>query len=229
MKKILAPALALAFVVLTATSISADTISIGAMKDTSIFQSNVNNSGGGGNGLFAGTNGASSPRRALIAFDIAGSIPASSLIQSVQLTLTLGQVAGGGGGTGGVSGMPFIDLFSLTRNWGEGTAQSAVPPSDSLNGQAQGAGASASDATWNAAAFLQANWTTAGGDFANPLAPSATTQITGTTLNVPYSWNSTAALVADVQGWLDNPATNFGWILRRYFKTRTGCLIFRLL
>jgi hypothetical protein len=29
----------------------------------------------------------------------------------------------------------------------------------------------------------------------------------------PYSWDSTPEMVADVQSWLDDPATNFGWIL----------------
>jgi hypothetical protein len=28
-----------------------------------------------------------------------------------------------------------------------------------------------------------------------------------------YDWSSTATSVADVQGWLDNPSQNFGWIL----------------
>jgi hypothetical protein len=27
------------------------------------------------------------------------------------------------------------------------------------------------------------------------------------------TWNSTAGMVADVQDWLDNPSTNFGWAL----------------
>jgi len=27
-----------------------------------------------------------------------------------------------------------------------------------------------------------------------------------------YTWSS-AQMVADVQGWLDNPATNFGWLM----------------
>jgi hypothetical protein len=27
------------------------------------------------------------------------------------------------------------------------------------------------------------------------------------------TWESTAALVQDVQGWLDAPTTNFGWLL----------------
>ena len=27
-----------------------------------------------------------------------------------------------------------------------------------------------------------------------------------------YTWSS-AQMVADVQGWLDNPASNFGWLM----------------
>ncbi|MCL4211824.1 MAG: hypothetical protein KJZ68_14310, partial [Phycisphaerales bacterium] len=29
----------------------------------------------------------------------------------------------------------------------------------------------------------------------------------------PYTWGSTSGMVGDVQGWLDNPAANFGWVL----------------
>ena len=29
-----------------------------------------------------------------------------------------------------------------------------------------------------------------------------------------YTWGSTAQLVTDVQGMLDNPSGNFGWIVR---------------
>ena len=28
-----------------------------------------------------------------------------------------------------------------------------------------------------------------------------------------YTWGTTAQMVADAQSWLDNPTTNFGWIL----------------
>ena len=28
-----------------------------------------------------------------------------------------------------------------------------------------------------------------------------------------YTWGSTPGMVADVQGWLDQPGANFGWIL----------------
>jgi len=37
--------------------------------------------------------------------------------------------------------------------------------------------------------------------------------LTGTTVGTAYTWPSTSQLVADVQGWLDTPAMNFGWQL----------------
>ncbi len=91
----------------------ADTVTIGASKDTTIYQNNPNNSSGGGNGLFAGTDGDVSPRHALIAFDIADNIPAGATITDVQLTLFLGQVAGSGMGGGG--GNSTIELHRAGR------------------------------------------------------------------------------------------------------------------
>src|SRR5689334_3010417 len=85
-------------VVVTTVTLSvpgmAATITIGASRDATIFENNVNNSNGAGPGMFAGTNGMGSPRRGLLDFDIAGSVPTGATITDVQLTLHLGQVAG---------------------------------------------------------------------------------------------------------------------------------------
>jgi Dockerin type I domain len=184
------------------------TITIGASKDTTIYQNNVNNSSGGGNGLFAGTNGTASPRRGLIAFDIVDNVPAGSTITDVQLTLFVGQVAGSGGS--GSGGTATIDLHRLLADWGEGTTQKQTPPNDSFVGLGQGAAANSGDATWNSRFFSTSLWNTPGGDFAS--AASATASV-GTTLNTATVWGSTASLVSDVQQWLATPAVNFGWAL----------------
>ncbi|HVU86195.1 MAG TPA: DNRLRE domain-containing protein [Pirellulales bacterium] len=176
------------------------------VKDNTIFQNNVNNSDGGGPGMFSGTNGASSPRRGLIEFNVAGNIPAGSTITSVQLVLFLGQVAGSGGGGGGGGGTS-IGLHDVLKAWGEGTAGSG---NTSIGGTGQGFAAGTGDATWNASAFPSTLWTNPGGDFA---AASSATIAIGTTLNAANTWGSTAAMVADVQSWLDNPSGNFGWEL----------------
>jgi hypothetical protein len=53
-------------------------------------------------------------------------------------------------------------------------------------------------------------WTNAGGDFV-PTASAST--LVGLVPNVTSVWNSTAGLVSDVQSWLDNPSSNFGWLV----------------
>jgi hypothetical protein len=130
------------------------------------------------------------------------------VIQNVQLNLVLGSVAGGaaGGGPATVN----VDLHKLVANWGEGTSQLQSPPTDSLGGQGQGVAASMGDATWSSNFHLVSPWTNAGGDF-DPAA-SASASI-GNAVNSTYSWMSTAQLVSDVQAWLDDPSSNFGWAL----------------
>lgn len=195
----------LALLVFGAASARADVVTLGANHDTTIFQNNVNNSSGGGPGIFAGTNGAVSPRRGLMSFDLS-SIPAGAIITGVQLTLTVGQIAGSGGSGG--TNTETIGLFAITRPWGEGTVQSGAT---SIGGTGQGAAASLGDATWNQSAFSITSWTTPGGDFASTASASLT--LNNASPGLSFTWLSTAQLVADVQGWLDNPSTNNGWEL----------------
>ncbi|EDY22180.1 hypothetical protein CfE428DRAFT_0305 [Chthoniobacter flavus Ellin428] len=195
----------LALVAFCAASVRADVVTIGAAHDTTIFQNNVNNAAGGGPGIFAGTNGAISPRRGLMSFDLS-SIPAGATITNVQLTLTVGQIAGSGG-SGGMS-TETIGLFEITRPWGEGTAESGAT---SMGGTGQGAAAANGDATWNQSAFGQTSWTNPGGDFVSTASASLT--LTNAQPGLSFTWLSTSQLVSDVQGWLDTPSTNDGWEL----------------
>jgi hypothetical protein len=201
--------IALGVIVAVIHPAQAATVTIGASRDATIFQNNVDNGSGAGNGLIAGTNGAgNSPRRALIGFDIAGSVPEGSIVQSATLTLFLGQFPN-------VAATPTstIGLQRILADWGEGTTLEQNPPNDTFGGQGQGASAVAGDVTWNARFFSAISptpWTNPGGDFAAAI--SASTVVTRS-LNTGYSWNSTDAMVDDMQGWLDDPQSNFGWML----------------
>src|SRR5690606_29351298 len=64
------------------------------------------------------------------------------------------------------------------------------------------------DATWTARFYNTANWTTPGGDFVST--PSASQFISGSFGNAVYS---STAMIEDVQAWVSNPGSNFGWIL----------------
>ena len=166
--------------------------------------------------MFSGTDGNASVKRALVKFDVAASVPPGSTITDVQLTLFLGQVAGNA-----TTGTATIALHRLTAGWGEGTTGTGT----SIAADGQGFAAQDGDATWANRFFSStspAPWTNAGGDF---IASISTQTTVGATTNNGYTWVSTPALVADVQGWLDNPSSNFGWLLQN--NNEVGVKTFR--
>jgi hypothetical protein len=150
---------------------------------------------GAGPSFFAGETGSmagNALRRGVIAFDIADNIPAGSIINSVTLTLHV---------SNSVSGAQTVELHRLSDDWGEGTSNAGA------NGGA-GAPATTNDATWLYDFFNTATWTNPGGDFVSTASASASVGGIGFD-----SWGSTSQMVTDVQSWLDNPGSNFGWIV----------------
>jgi hypothetical protein len=154
------PKLGFALLALTATTqlmstAKANTISLGASRDATIYQNTPDNSNGAGFTTFAGNNGMDSPRRSLLDFDVAGNVPAGSTIDSVQLSLVLQGVAG-------VDTTPrTISLLPLLTNWGEGTSGMGLGG----GGTGQGFPAKQGDATWSQNFFGVSAWTNSGGDF----------------------------------------------------------------
>jgi hypothetical protein len=171
-----------------------------ALKDATLFESSTGTlAAGGEDGLFVGrtAQGAgTSLRRGLIEFDLS-QIPDGAIINSVELRLLTTMDPPAGPATTPVS------LHRVLGDWGEGN----VNP-----GGVGGAGGAAQtgDATWRHQFFPSDPWTNVGGDFTAQASASATVGSQGTFA----TWLSTAALVADVQAWADNDATNFGWLLR---------------
>jgi hypothetical protein len=218
--------LCLALVVLLLPSAtSADTITLVSSRDTTLFQEAPSNSDGAGRSMFVGD--AQGPtRRALIGFDIAGNIPAGSIVTSVQLGLVLE------GKAQNESMMRPIELRRLLADWAEGTTGQGT------GGLGTGRGfptpANGTTATWSHRFYNTVPWTAAGGDFAETA--SGITMV-GLIPNMPTVWDSTPAMVNDVQSWLDSPATNFGWLLlgdeftahaaRRFFTREAANMAFR--
>ena len=83
---------------LSIANVHGDIVSIGASKDNTMFEANTGKSNGAGSYFFAGRTGINNGgllHRALIAFDIAGNIPAGATIDSVSLSLNLSQTVSG--------------------------------------------------------------------------------------------------------------------------------------
>ena len=153
-------------------------------------------SNGAGQYIFSGFTESGVERRAVLRFDLS-SIPSGSTILSATVTLNLNRVADSS------SPSDLFGLRRLTADWGEGT-------SDGGSEEGGGGPATANDATWCDSFFQVTPWTSLGGDF---VSPASATVAVGTTTPSQQVWGSTIDLVADVQGWVDLPGSNFGWIL----------------
>lgn len=184
--------LAAAAAVFLSAHASGVVVNLGASKDNTLFEDPAGSlSSGAGQWLFAGYTAQSARRRGLVGFDVS-SIPAGSTINSVRLTLHMSRT---------ITATELVTLHQVNASWGEGTSDS------SAMGGGIGAPATAGDATWLHRFFDSSTWTTPGGDFT--ASALATTPVSGVGF---YSWNS-AAMVAQVQSWVNTPATNNGWML----------------
>jgi hypothetical protein len=194
-KTLLAAAVAAAISYAGTGLANADMISINPSKDNTLYEydpAEGDHSNGAGFHFFAGENGMGELRRGVLAFDIAGTIPAGSTILGVTLSMNMSRTP--------VSTAYTIELHKLLADWGEGTSQASGEEGD-------GAPATPNDATWRHRFYDTIFWSAQGGDFSATVSASQSVGVVG-----PYTWSS-AQMVADVQGWLDNSVSNFGWLV----------------
>jgi hypothetical protein len=176
------------------TSVSAAIINVTPSKDNTLYEFDPkegDHSNGAGFHFFAGENGMGEVRRGVLAFDLAGIIPVGSTIIAVSLTMNMSMTP---------AGAETVELHKLLADWGEGTSHAPM-------GEGDGAPATSNDATWRHRFFDTIFWATQGGDFSATVSASQSVGGTG-----QYTWSSTQ-MVADVQSWVDNPASNFGWLV----------------
>jgi hypothetical protein len=168
-------------------------VTLSPNKDATLYQDPTGAyASGAGEHLFIGNNKQGLSRRALIAFDVAGSIPPGATIKGVSLTLTLSRTVAGAG---------TVELRRVLADWGEGA-------SDASANEGGGTFAESGDATWIHRKYDTARWQSPGGDFSPEASADATVDGAGA-----YTWGPTSPLAADVQSWLDDPLSNFGWLL----------------
>ena len=194
-KTLLTLVLAAALTGIASDLASAATISIMPSKDNTLYEfdpDDGDHSNGAGFHFFAGETAMSELRRGVLAFDIAGSIPHGSIITSVTLSMNMSRT---------ISETPrIVELHKLLADWGEGTSHAPGEEGD-------GAPATTNDATWRHRFFDTIFWAMQGGDFSATVSASQSVGPVG-----QYTWNS-AQMVADVQSWVNNPASNFGWLV----------------
>lgn len=174
-----------------AAPLAAQTLLLEPVADATVYEESPEFANGSGDFLFSGRIVGGPRRRLLLRFDIAGALPPGATVTGATLTLTVDRT---------ISGSVAMPLHRVLSAWGEGASDAGSPGG-------QGTAAAAGDATWMWRSFPTQAWTTPGGDFG--IVPSAVTTVAG---EAAYSWNG-AGMVADLQSWLDAPASNHGWML----------------
>src|SRR5438105_991401 len=184
-------------------------ISINPSKDNTLYQYNPNEgdlSNALGFHFFTGTILMGESRRGVLAFDIAGNVPPGSTITGVSLSMNIAKTIDGTART--------TELHKLFADWGEGTSRA---PGE----EGSGAPATPNDATWRHRFYDTIFWTTQGGDFSATVSASQSVGGLG-----QYIWSSTQ-MIGDVQSWLDNPVSNFGWLVLGVESTTPKRVIIR--
>jgi len=175
----------LAWLCLTSIA-SADSVTLVPAADATISEKSLDLSLGSATTLDSGTTGPNEGlklNRVLLKFDVAANIPSNAIVTSADLTLTLV--------TAPTPTNLWFSLHRVSQDWSE----SAV--------------------TWTNRLSPPAPWSVPGGaapqDFSSSVSQS--NLILGATVPADFTFVSNPSMVADVQDWVSNSATNFGWIL----------------
>lgn len=171
------------------------TVVIPPAADTFLSEFSPDHNVGGNTNLAAGTVSNGTRTRALLRFDIAAHVPAGSAITGVSLRLNVNRVNMGGG---------VNSVFELRRVW--------VPWTEGAQTNNLGAPAAPGETTWNHRLAPETPWSAPGGapgsDFAGTASGTAAVAGIGA-----YDFTGSLSLAEDVRSWLDDPVSNFGWVL----------------
>jgi hypothetical protein len=182
------------------------TVTLIPAADTTIMAFAPDNNAGGRPWISAGSNRFSSPNRALLRFGIATNVPAGARITAATLSLSVTGIPIDGYAVG------VFDLHRLLRDWGEGNK-------NPINSPGQGLPAGTNEADWNTPFAYTTNvWGQPGAAEGSDYAAAVTaSQYFYDTTQSPYPFPGPSdddnPMIRDIQLWLDQPGTNFGWIL----------------
>ncbi len=170
----------------------ADVVQLQARQDNTLYDiADGLLANGAGDRFFTGTTAGGSRRRGLVAFDLSA-LPAGATILSASVTLSMSKT---------ITGMQMVKLHRVLTDWGEGA-------SNAPGEEGGGAPAQNGDVTWQHNFFPASFWANEGGDFAPTASASRMVSVVGS-----YTWASTPGLIADVQAWVDDPASAYGWLV----------------
>jgi len=186
--------------------IHAGTVTNLPSADTTLFQYSPDGNMGRATTLVVGSTANGAPARALVRFPLAG-IPRGARIISAELRIEVQRAP--------QMRRPepsFLDVRRVEFPWVEGES------SDNLGGPAN-----LGEPTWNSRGHGSATWAEPGGRIGVDVSAEVHGTSSRSLVGVgSYTVPTTPDLVHDVQGWLDDPASNHGWMLMARLEDYTA-------
>lgn len=178
-----------------------DSIKIRPYADNTLYEDPIDTlSNGSGSYFFSGMTAGFLKRRGLVKFSFLDYIPPCAIVTRVTLRLHMSKT---------ISGNKTVQLRKVLEDWGAGL-------SDAPDEEGYGTFAEPGDATWYNTFYNDQYWSSNGGVFANTVTASNSVGGVGY-----YTWGSNTQMVNDVQGWVDDPSSNFGWLVLGDESTNT--------
>lgn len=175
-------------------------ITLNPVADTSVMEISPFNNLGAVQSLAIGVTATESAARGLVRFDLS-SVPANAVVTSAELSMVVVR-------QGAFVEDSTFDLHRLLVAWGEGNKGAGI-----LTGS--GTPATDGEASWVARLSPLTFWGSGGGAAGSDYKaePSSSAETASTMV-----FESTADMVSDVQSWLGNPSSNFGWLVKDNFE-----------
>jgi hypothetical protein len=190
--------------VLAAGSARAATQVLPPSDDTFINDGNADNNNGATLSIFTGTDGHGGNMRGLIRFAMPASLQGRVTVTGAQLTLTVQAL---GNGTAGAAATE--TLQAVVEAWVQGNGIGDAPSAFTVG---EPCGGPVSGTTWNQRDCVAGTpWTTPGATVVAAASGQASTAGVPVGGQVTWSSASNARMNADVQAWIDGPASNHGW------------------
>ena len=178
------------------SNVAAETLTVGPIADTSLFENSPGNNLGRVNFMPVGLTSEGKIGRGLLKFDLS-TIPPGATVTSASLRLTA---------TRGRDNH-ILDLHRFLVPWTEGIG--AGSPS---GGGSIGTAARPGEPTWNHRQHNIVPWQSPGSGAGSDYEETASAFVT-VDANKAFSFQS-PAMISDLQAWIQNPESNHGWLIK---------------
>ena len=186
------------------TPVRGASVTLFPSADTTLMEITPANNMGAVQSMAVGVTGHRTSARGLIKFDL-NAVPTNATVTNMRLIIPVVQQSV-------LAKATTFDLHRMLVDWNEGDKGPGV-----LTGTGEAAGDG--EATWESRRHPSTPWGRPGG---SPDLDYRATRSASSAVGTSVSFGGTAEIVADVQAWVEDPRSNFGWLIKDSLEVATN-------